>query len=320
MANFAVYSFCRSKYILQSVLATLLQTPVASEIAMKKVIGVHSAPRPHWVGNGFPVRSMFSYQDHGKQLSPFLLLDYAGPAEFPPSATAPGVGQHPHRGFETVTIVYQGEVAHRDSTGHGGVIGPGDVQWMTAGAGILHDEFHSEAFARSGGTLEMVQLWVNLPAKNKLSAPGYQAILGADIPEIALPDGAGTLRLIAGEHAGRTGPTRTFTPMNVWDLRLQHGGVAELALPDGWNAALLVLRGTVSVNGAAVATAEIALLDRPGDRVAITADSDAMVLLLSGEPIDEPVVGRGPFVMNSQEEVDQAFNDFKRGKFLQIPS
>ncbi|MET3131015.1 redox-sensitive bicupin YhaK (pirin superfamily) [Oxalobacteraceae bacterium GrIS 1.11] len=288
---------------------------------MKKILGVYSAPRQHWVGDGFPVRSMFSYQNHGKQLSPFLLLDYAGPAEFKPSAHPPGVGQHPHRGFETVTIVYKGEVAHRDSTGQGGVIGPGDVQWMTAGAGILHEEFHSDAFTQSGGTLEMVQLWVNLPARDKMSAPAYQAILDGDIPAVALPDDAGTLRVIAGKYQGQAGPTRTFTPMQVWDLRLKQGGISNLSLPDGWNGALMVLRGTVLVNDSEVAhEAQMVLLDRAGSAVSIEANNDAVVLLLSGEPIDEPVVGHGPFVMNSQEEIAQAIVDFNSGRFGQMPA
>ena len=179
---------------------------------MKRVLGVYSPPRPHWVGDGFPVRSIFSYHSHSKQLSPFLLLDYAGPAEFPPANQPRGVGQHPHRGFETVTIVYQGEVAHRDSTGQGGVIGPGDVQWMTAGAGILHEEFHSEVFTRSGGELEMAQLWVNLPARDKRTPPGYQAIFAQDIPAVPLPDGAGTVRVIAGEYAARRSSRRRSRP------------------------------------------------------------------------------------------------------------
>lgn len=173
---------------------------------MKKVQGIYRAPRQHWVGDGFPVRSLFSYQSHGKQLSPFLLLDYAGPMDFTPTQHRRGVGQHPHRGFETVTIVYDGEVEHRDSTGKGGVIGPGDVQWMTAGGGILHEEFHSDAFAKRGGAFEMVQLWVNLPAKDKMTAPGYQAIRNETIPQVALAEGAGSLRVIAGDYAGENGP------------------------------------------------------------------------------------------------------------------
>ncbi len=283
---------------------------------MKKVLGVYSAPRPHWVGDGFPVRSMFSYQSHGKQLSPFLLLDYAGPADFSPTRQARGVGQHPHRGFETVTIVYKGEVAHHDSTGQGGIIGPGDVQWMTAGAGILHEEFHSEAFSKSGGQLEMVQLWVNLPAAKKMTAPGYQAIRDSDIPAVALPDGAGTVRVIAGEFDGNRGPAHTHTPMHVWDLKLNAGSISQLELPEGWHSALIVLRGTVQVNGGVLARdAQMVLLDADGSEVSIEANNDAVVVLISGEPIDEPIVGHGPFVMNTEEQIAEAINDFNAGRF-----
>ena len=286
---------------------------------MKDILGVYDAPAPHWVGNGFPLKSLFSYRNHGKLLSPFLLLDYAGPADFAPAEHPRGVGQHPHRGFETVTIVYQGEVAHRDSTGQGGTIGPGDVQWMTAGAGILHEEFHSESFTHSGGSLEMVQLWVNLPAKDKMTTPGYQAILNADIPTIALPESVGTIRVISGNYQGHTGPAHTFTPMNVWDLRLSQGKRTELSLPDGWNATLIILHGTVSVNNGSVAQeAQVVLFDRPGSVLSIEAQEDAVVLLLSGEPIDEPVVDQGPFVMNTQKEIDQAIVDFNSGHFGQL--
>lgn len=287
---------------------------------MKRVLGVYSAPRSHWVGDGFPVRSLFSYDSHGKQLSPFLLLDYAGPTTFEPTAHRRGVGQHPHRGFETVTIVYAGEVSHRDSTGAGGVIGAGDVQWMTAGAGILHEEFHGEGFARNGGALEMVQLWVNLPARDKLAPPRYQAITAADIPTVALPQNAGTARIIAGELGGRRGPAATFTPMNVWDLRLARGVETELALPDGWTAALVVLHGTVQVNGRAIARdAQMVVLDRAGTSLTIEANGDAVVLLLAGAPIDEPIVGYGPFVMNSEAEIAEAIDDFNSGRFGGIP-
>ncbi len=288
---------------------------------MKKVLGVYSAPRPHWVGDGFPARSLFSYHSLGQHLSPFLLLDYAGPHRFEPTAHQRGVGQHPHRGFETVTIVYDGEVAHRDSTGAGGTIGPGDVQWMTAASGILHEEFHSPEFARRGGTLDMVQLWVNLPAKDKMQRPGYQTILDADIPSIALPDGAGRVRLIAGEYAGRTGPARTHTPMNVWDLRLKGGRPAELPAQEGWPMALVVLKGAVRVNdGPRVGEAQMVLLDRDGANAFVEAEGEgeATVLLLSGEPIDEPIAGHGPFVMNTQAEIAQAFVDFSNGQFGQI--
>jgi len=286
---------------------------------MKKVLGIYSAPRPHWVGDGFPVRSMFSYQSHGKQLSPFLLLDYAGPADFAPVQHKRGVGQHPHRGFETVTIVYKGEVSHRDSTGQGGTIGPGDVQWMTAGGGILHEEFHSEAFTSQGGALEMVQLWVNLPAKDKMTTPGYQAVLDSDIPVVALPNEAGTVRVIAGEHGQQKGPAHTFTPMHVWDMRIRQGGITEFEVPEGWSTALVVLRGTVLVNGDTVAReAQLVVLDKADRHMAIEANSDAVVLLLSGEPIDEPIVGYGPFVMNSRDQIAQAISDFNSGRFGQM--
>ena len=250
---------------------------------MKNIIGIYTSPRGHWVGDGFPVRTLFSYDNLGKHISPFLLLDHAGPAEFTPTSQRRGVGQHPHRGFETVTIVYKGEVEHRDSTGAGGIIGPGDVQWMTAASGILHEEFHSEAFAQRGGTLEMVQLWVNLPATDKMAEPGYQTILDGDIPTLALKDGTGSLRLIAGEFDGRTGPARTFTPIDVWDLRLTAGKAVTLDLHEGRNTALVVLRGTVQVNGLeSVREGQLALFERVGDQLALEASSDAVVLLLSG--------------------------------------
>lgn len=286
---------------------------------MKNILGIYSPPRSHWVGDGFPVRSLFSYESHGKQLSPFLLLDYAGPANFAPTDRARGVGQHPHRGFETVTIVYQGEVAHRDSTQQSGVIGPGDVQWMTAGAGILHEEFHSPAFTESGGVLEMVQFWVNLPAKDKMTQPGYQAILDQNIPVISLPDNAGTLRVIAGDFGGHAGPAQTHTPIQVWDMRLSQGGMTELALPEGWSVALAVLHGNVRVNSNATAReAQLVVLGQSGHKFAIEASTDAIVLMLSGEAINEPIVGHGPLVMNSQQEIMQAIDDFNSGHFGQM--
>lgn len=286
---------------------------------MKKILGLYNAPRSHWVGDGFPVRSLFSYADHGRELSPFLLLDHAGPAAFAPASRPRGVGQHPHRGFETVTIVYQGEVDHRDSSGAGGHIGPGDVQWMTAGSGLVHDEFHSESFTRSGGTMEMVQLWVNLPASVKMTEPGYQALLTRDIPSLPLADGAGELRVIAGEFDGRHGPARTFTPMNVWDLRLRQGGETPLSLPDGHTLAVVVLRGTVLLNGQTVAReSQLAVFERAGSDLVIEANNDAAVLVLGGEPIDEPVVGHGPFVMNTQQQIEQAIADYNAGRFGQI--
>ena len=286
---------------------------------MKKIVATYSAPRSHWVGNGFPVRSLFSYNSHGAHLSPLLLLDYAGPAQFTPSDQPRGVGQHPHRGFETVTIVYEGEVEHRDSTGAGGVIGPGDVQWMTAAGGILHEEFHSKAFAQRGGTLEMVQLWVNLPARDKLAAPRYQTLQDARIPSVPLPGGAGQVRVIAGAFDGQRGPAQTFTPVDVWDLRLKQGRGARLDTPAGHTLALVVLHGTVLVNGQEVVReAQMVQFDRAGSGVEIEANSDATLLLLGGEPIDEPIVGHGPFVMNTQAEIVEAINDFNSGRFGQM--
>jgi redox-sensitive bicupin YhaK (pirin superfamily) len=288
-------------------------------MAMRKILGVYSSPRPHWVGDGFPVRSLFSHTTQGAHVSPFLLLDFAGPADFEPTERPRGVGTHPHRGFETVTIVYKGEVEHRDSTGAGGVIGPGDVQWMTAASGILHEEFHSPAFARKGGTLEMAQLWVNLPARHKAASPAYQTLLDRDIPAIDLPDGAGRLRVIAGAYEGHRGPARTFTPINLWDLQLHQGGSVSLDLPEGHTVGIAVLRGRVRLNGDDNAEeAQFVLMARNGGSVSLSAERDASVLVLSGEPIDEPIASYGPFVMNTAAEIRQAMVDFESGRFGQI--
>lgn len=291
-------------------------------MTIKKILGAYGNPNSHWVGDGFPVRTLFSHQTMGRHVSPFLMLDYAGPQYFEPTGHRRGVGQHPHRGFETVTIVYEGELEHLDSTGSGGRIGPGDVQWMTAGAGILHEEFHSTAFAKTGGRLEMVQLWVNLPARDKMTAPGYQTILATDIPDVSLPSGAGRVRVIAGEFDGHRGPARTFTPMNVWDVRLNQGRSARFALPEGRTLALVALRGRVVINGdeRPVNEAQVVLFGQQGTDVQVEAESDAVVLLLSGEPIDEPVAAYGPFVMNTAEEIRQAALDFNSGRFGQMPA
>lgn len=247
-------------------------------------------------------------------IDPFLLLDYAGPAEFPPTTERLGVGEHLHRGFETVTIVYAGEVEHRDSSGGGGRIGPGDVQWMTAASGLVHEEFHGRAFARRGGPFEMVQLWVNLPARDKAAPPRYQSILGRDIPRVELPGGCGSVRVIAGTFGDATGPARTFTPIQVLDLHLE-GGPTDLPLPDRHTTALVVLRGTLSVNGSEpIGAAELALFDRKGCGVRIDHADDATALLLCGEPIGEPIVGHGPFVMNRPEEIEEAIRDYQSGK------
>ena len=284
----------------------------------KTVLGRYGNDRGHWVGDGFPVRSLFSYNTLGSHSSPFLLLDYAGPHYFDPTDQRRGVGQHPHRGFETVTIVYDGEVEHRDSAGNGGVIGPGDVQWMTAAGGILHEEYHSPAFAKTGGPFRMVQLWVNLPAKDKMAPGSYQGIVSTDIPVVDLADGAGTARVIAGSLGETKGPARTFTPINLWDVRLNRDTDTTLDLPEGHTAMLVVLGGHVTVNGSQPAgEAEVVLLSREGNGVTIHADGDATLLALTGEPIDEPIVGYGPFVMNSEAEIRQAIDDFNSGRFAQ---
>lgn len=273
----------------------------------------------HWVGNGFPVRSVFDYNGLGRELSPFLLLDYAAPYQFPPSKEKRGVGGHPHKGFETVTVAYQGELEHRDSSGGGGKIGAGDVQWMTAGNGIVHEEFHSQDFTRKGGTLQMVQLWVNLRAKDKTAKPGYQTLLKSQIPNVTLASDAGTVRVIAGELNGQKGPAKTFTPINLWDVDLRGGKSAELPLPDGHATAFLVLSGEVSGNGERKAgEGDLAIFDRAGDSITVKANSDAKLLVMGGEPIGEPVVGHGPFVMNSRAEIQQAFEDYQLGKMGEI--
>ena len=288
---------------------------------MKRLLGIQGNDQGHWVGNGFPVRTLFFYQQLGKEMSPFLMLDLAGPAEFPATTERKGVGTHPHRGFETVTIVYDGEVSHKDSTGQGGTIGPGDVQWMTAGAGILHQEFHSDDFAKRGGVLQMVQLWVNLPAKHKMTAPAYQAILSKSIPQIELSNSRGSIRVIAGEHEGQKGPAKTFTPMNVFDIRLKKGEELILPVADSWNTSVVVLRGALEGgddSGVVAKDAKMLMFSQDGQDIKIKALEDSVALLLSGEPIDEPIVGHGPFVMNTREEIDQAIDDFNRGAFGSI--
>ena len=290
---------------------------VMTQNTHKTVLSTRSAPERHWVGDGFPVHGLFGYSGAGvAERSPFLLLDYAAPTTFTPTTARRGVGSHPHRGFETVTIVYDGEVEHRDSTGAGGIIGAGDVQWMTAGGGIIHEEFHSSAYAASGGPFEMVQLWVNLPASQKMTPARYQAILDAQIPAVALPGGAGRVRVIAGSFDGRQGPAHSFTPMNVLDMRLAAGHRLQLAQPEGWSTLVVVLAGTVQINdGTTLGAAEMASLSTQGTQLTLAAQEAAKLLLLAGEPIAEPVVGYGPFVMNSEQQIAQAIDDFNRGHF-----
>ena len=286
---------------------------------MKELLRIHQSSGMHWVGNGFPVRSVFDYDGIGRELSPFLLLDYAAPYEFPPGDERRGVGGHPHKGFETVTMAYQGELEHRDSSGGGGKIGPGDVQWMTAGNGIVHEEFHSRDFTRKGGTLQMVQLWVNLRAKDKIAKAGYQTLLKEHIPNVELPQNAGSLRVIAGSYGGYKGAAKTFSPINLWDVNLRAGKATELPLPNGHTTTFLVLSGAVMVNGEREAVeGDLAIFARNGDSITVNAKTDAKLLVMDGEPIDQPVVGHGPFVMNSRAEIEKAFTEFRAGKMGEI--
>ncbi len=293
------------------------ETSAATENALKGVLQVRGAPEGHWVGDGFPVRTMFHYED--PTISPFLLLDHAGPHEFAPSDKRRGVGEHPHRGFETVTIVYKGEVEHRDSSGGGGKIGPGDVQWMTAGAGLVHEEMHSWDFTKAGGTFHAIQLWVNLPAELKMTPPKYQTLVANDIPEIALSDEAGTLRVIAGAQSEARGPASTFTPVELFDAELKNGKSALIEIPEGHMGAIMVMSGKVVVNGSLARESEFITLDEKGVALRIDAHEDAKLLILGGEPLGEPVAGYGPFVMNTREELQQAVTDFNAGKMGRLP-
>lgn len=286
---------------------------------MKKLLHSQTNNHHHWVGDGFPVRSIFTYNDLPEHMSPFLLMDYAGPAEFPPSEHIRGVGEHPHRGFETVTIVYNGEVEHRDSAGGGGLIKSGDVQWMTAASGLVHEEKHGRDFAAKGGKFEMIQLWVNLPKKDKMTQPRYQGISNTQIPNVELPDGAGSLRVIAGNYNGNKGPAKTFTAINLWDIGLKSQHQAEFKVPAGHTASFFVLKGKVKLSsGELIGESTLAVLDPESDSFSITALEDAKILFLGGEPINEPVVGYGPFVMNSMAEIKQAFTDFQQGRMGQM--
>jgi len=282
----------------------------------KKVLGTYGPGSSHWVGDGFPVRNLFPSNGLQLEVSPFLMLDYAGPQYFKPASEPRGVGEHPHRGFETVTLAYQGSVSHRDSSGNAGTIFPGDVQWMTAASGVLHEEFHEAEFTRKGGTFEMIQLWVNLPAKDKMSKPGYQAITKEQIPVVNFATG-GHARIIAGELEGAKGPAKTFTAINLWDVILKAGEKVELTVPEGHNTAIVLRKGDATVNGSAKLNGEakIAALGRDGDTITLEAKEDSQLVLLSGEPINEPIASYGPFVMNTREEIMQAVEDYKSGRF-----
>jgi len=284
-------------------------------ITAKEALGVYQPGSTHMVGDGFPVRNLFPSNDLDREVSPFLMLDYAGPQYFSATDHPRGVGEHPHRGFETVTIVYEGVLAHRDSAGHAGVIGPGDVQWMTAASGVVHEEFHEKEFAKKGGTLHAIQLWINLPRASKMSAPRYQTILNADIPAINLDGGAGQLRVIAGSYLGHKGPARTFTPVELYDLQLKAGCQEQLSLPEGHNTSVFVLQGRATVNGSHEAgEAELIVCKRNGSRVTIDAKEESRILIMSGEPIEEPIARYGPFVMNTKTELIEAIQDYQSGK------
>ena len=286
-----------------------------SVASTREVQSVLASASEHWVGNGFRVRSVISPDGDPRRQSPFLLLDHAARRSFEPASERRGVGEHPHRGFETVTFAYRGEIEHRDSAGGGGIIGPGDVQWMTAASGIVHEEKHSQAFTERGGELEMVQLWINLPAKAKRSAPGYQSLLDKDFPRLTL--GAAQARLIAGTLGDAHGPAHTHSPITLFDLTFGEAGAAEFTLPLGHTSMTFTLEGQVAVGAEerAVPEGSLALLDRQGGgTVRVLGDKGARVLVLSGEPIDEPVVSYGPFVMNTREEIAQAMRDYQTGK------
>lgn len=283
--------------------------------SMKKILGIYEKGSTHMVGDGFPVRNLFPSNGVENEIDPFLMLDYAGPKNFAPTNKPRGVDEHPHRGFETVTIAYQGSVEHRDSSGNSGTIGPGDVQWMTAASGVVHEEKHERAFAAEGGTFEMIQLWVNLPKAYKMSKPGYQTLLKKQIPVVELGGGS-YARVIAGSLEGAKGPAKTFTPVNVFDVRLKAGTQSELQLPSGHNSGIVLLKGDVRLNLSTVLSGEakIAILSADGDRVAFDARQDSTLLVLTGEPINEPVASYGPFVMNTEEELVQAVQDYRAGK------
>lgn len=288
----------------------------------KSVRHIYQAPAKHWVGDGFHVHGMFHYGETHKNLDPFLLMDYASPEYFAPNPSqAPhGVGEHPHRGFETVTIAYQGQVAHADAYGGTGVIGMGDVQWMTAGSGVMHEEFHADEFSKSGGIFEMVQLWVNLPAKDKMTEPRYQAILNQDIPVVSL--NGGQVRIIAGQfnHDGNDikGTAKTFSPINLWDIKLTANIIHEFHIPETHNLLILVRKGQITLDNHTAKHSELITFNKGGNKISIHANMDSEILLLSGEPLNEPIAGHGPFVMNTREELLQAFKDLQNGEFVRI--
>ncbi|MGJ8549809.1 pirin family protein [Winogradskyella wichelsiae] len=270
---------------------------------------------PHFVGDGFRVHNFIPGTSTMKRMDPFIMLDYNSKYNFPATDKPKGVGVHPHRGFETVTIAYKGRVEHGDSAGGGGIIGEGDVQWMTAASGVLHKEFHETEWSKTGGEFQMVQLWVNLPAKDKMSPPKYQAISNAEIKKVILPNEAGVVEVIAGLYQGVVGPASTFSPMNMFNLKLKKGAKTQLTFPKHYTTSLLMVEGSATINGAKVLADHFVLFNSDGETFTVETLSDGIILVLSGEPINEPIAAHGPFVMNTQEELIEAFQDFNTGKF-----
>jgi quercetin 2,3-dioxygenase len=282
----------------------------------RKIAGIYQGAPIHWVGDGFRVSNYFpSGNDFGSRVSPFILMDYAPPHRFGPTESQRGVGPHPHRGFETVTLAFEGSVAHHDSAGNAGVIGPGDVQWMTAASGVLHKEYHEREFARAGGPMRMMQLWVNLPKAHKMDQPRYQALTAQQMGQVDLPDEGGHVRVIAGEYQGVKGPAKTFTPVSMFDVLLNPAGQATFSFPASENALLLVMQGEIEVNGQTATALDLVLFENEGEEITVRARQEARLLLLNGETIDEPVAQYGPFVMNTEQEIRQAMYDFNSGKF-----
>ena len=270
---------------------------------------------PHFVGDGFRVHSFIPSAITMQRMDPFLVFDYNSKYNFPASEIPKGVGVHPHRGFETVTLAYKGRVEHGDSSGGGGVIAEGDVQWMTAASGILHKEFHETEWSKKGGEFQMVQLWVNLPAEHKMSTPKYQALENKDIPKVQVENNKGLIEVVAGEYKGTKGLASTFTPVNLLNAKLHTGGKADFAFPETYNTAMLIIEGNVKINSVEVATDHFVLFENKGETIEVEAMDNAVILVLSGQPINEPIAAYGPFVMNSEDEIKQAFRDFQTGKF-----
>ncbi|WP_417800904.1 pirin family protein [Tenacibaculum sp.] len=271
---------------------------------------------PHFVGDGFRVHNFIPGTSTMQRMDPFIMLDYNSKYNFPPTDKPKGVGVHPHRGFETVTIAYKGRVEHGDSAGGGGIIGEGDVQWMTAASGVLHKEFHETEWSKTGGEFQMVQLWVNLPAKDKMSPPKYQAIANAEMAKISLADGGGEIEVIAGAYEGNKGPASTFSPINMFNVKLKKGVTTSLTFPENYTTAILSIEGSVKVNESNnVLEDYFALFKNDGDTFTLEALDDAVILVLSGEPLNEPIAAHGPFVMNTKQELIEAFQDFNTGKF-----